>query len=84
MSVKTATEEEVLALIAQALQIDPGDLRPNSSSQNIEGWNSLTTLQLLALLDEQLDLHLSSGEAQKLNSVPSILALLRDAGRLAA
>jgi acyl carrier protein len=84
MSVRKATEEEVLALVAQALQIDPGYLHPNSSSQDMEEWNSLTTLQLLALLDEQLDLHLSAGDAQKLNSVPSILALLRDAGRLAA
>jgi acyl carrier protein len=84
MSVRKATEEEVLALVAQALQIDPGYLHPNSSSQDMEEWNSLTTLQLLALLDEQLDLHLSAGDAQKLDSVPSILALLRDAGRLAA
>jgi acyl carrier protein len=83
MSVRKATEEEVLALIAQALQIDPGDLHPNSSSQDFEGWTSLTTLQLLALLDEHLDLHLSPGEAQKLNSVPSIMALVRAAGRLA-
>jgi acyl carrier protein len=84
MSVRKTTEEEVLALVAQALQIDPGHLHPNSSSQDIDGWNSMTTLQLLALFDEQLDLHLSSGEAHKLNSVPSIMALLRDAGRLAA
>jgi acyl carrier protein len=83
MSVRIATEEEVLALIAQALQIDPGDLHPNSSSQDIEGWNSMTVLQLMALLDEQLDLHLSPGEAQKLTSVRSIMALVRDAGRLA-
>jgi acyl carrier protein len=83
MGVRKATEEEVLALIAQALQIDPGDLHPNSSSQDIEGWNSMTTLQLLALFDEQFDLHLSAGDAQKLHSVPRIMALLRDAGRLA-
>jgi acyl carrier protein len=84
MSGRKATEEEVLALVAQALQIDPGYLHPNSSSQDIEGWNSMTTLQLLALFDEHFDLYLSSGEAQKLNSVPSIMTLLRDAGRLAA
>jgi acyl carrier protein len=84
MIVRKATEEEVLALIAQALQIDPGYLHPNSSSKDIEGWDSMTTLQLLALFDEQLDLHLSSGEAQKFNSVRSIMSLLRDAGRLAA
>jgi acyl carrier protein len=84
MSDRKATEEEVLALIAQALQIDPGDLHPNSSSQDIVGWSSMTILQLLALFDEQLDLHLSAGDAQKLNSVPGILALVRDAGRLAA
>ena len=84
MSVRMATEEEVLALVAQALQIDPEYVHPNSSSQDFEGWNSLTILQLLALLDEQLDLHLSPGEAQKLNSVPRIMAVLRAAGRLAA
>lgn len=83
MSVRKMTEEEVLALIAKALQIDPGYLHPNSSSQDIEGWDSMTTLQLLALFDEQIDLHLSPGEAQKLNSVPRIMALLRDADRLA-
>jgi acyl carrier protein len=83
MRVKKATEEEVLALLAQALQIDPGDLHPNSSSQDIAEWNSMTTLQLLALFDERFDLHLSAGDAQKLNSVPRIMALLRDAGRLA-
>lgn len=84
MSVRKATEEEVLALIAQALQIDPGDLHPNSSSQDIVGWSSMTTLQLLALFDKQFGLHLSAGDAQQLDSVPRIMALLRNADRLAA
>jgi acyl carrier protein len=73
------TEQQVIDLIADALQIAPGKLLPDSTADDFIEWDSMGKLVLLSLLDRQ-GIAFSPDDAECLNSVQGILSIFRAAG----
>ena len=71
--------EEVLAIIATALNIDVNNLTVDSSADNIEEWDSLGHLGILVALDKAFDGKLASiNEMATADSVNKIIKILKD------
>ena len=76
-------KNELLNLIAKALELPDGSIDDNSSGDNIEAWDSLGHLSILVLLDKRVD-----GKASKISdlavatSVKRISKILTDEGMM--
>lgn len=68
---------DVLAWVADIFEIPVGKIRPETKREEIEAWDSLGVLTLIARLDEDYQILLTEEEIQQLKSVEDILDLLR-------
>lgn len=74
----TFSKEEIQNFIAEALEVDKKKISINSSSKNIENWDSLGQLNILQSLDQKLDGKVfSMKELVKAKSVKQILNILK-------
>ena len=76
------SEETVMQKLAEALGVDQGCLQKDTTSLDVEAWDSLGTMNILSWLDSEFGIKLSPNETIKLQSVRSILDLLSAAGKL--
>jgi hypothetical protein len=74
---------ELYGHVADALEVEPGSVGPDSSSENIEEWDSLGHITVLGMLDE-----LTNGASTNIvdltqaTSMSEIIQLLNDHGLL--
>ncbi len=76
------SQAEVLAWIADVFESPAEKIRPDTKRPEIEAWDSLGILTLIARMDEDFQFLLTEDEIQGLNSVGDILDLLRRHGLL--
>ena len=65
-----------LALIEEALDTEEGPLRPETPLDDVEEWDSITMLSLIAMLDEEFGKTISGKELKALRTVADILAYM--------
>jgi len=71
------SEQKVINIVSEILQVENGEITSASSSENTEEWDSLNHLSILISLDQWLD-----GQAAKIpelataTSIKEIVALL--------
>lgn len=63
-----------LALIEEALDVEEGSLTPETSLDDVEEWDSIAMLSLIAMLDDEFGKTISGKELKGLKSVADILA----------
>lgn len=68
---------EILAWVAEVFEVPVEKIRPETKKNEIEAWDSLGILTLMARLDEDFHILLTEEEIQQLRSVEDILNLLR-------
>lgn len=76
------TEQEALKWIADLFEEPAENIRPTTERDEIDGWDSLGVLSLMAGLDEEFDILLSEEEMENLHKVADILEVLKNHGRL--
>lgn len=58
---------------AEAIEIeDPSTTTPETEFRNMDEWDSLTYLSVIAFLDEEFDLQIENAEFKKLKTVQDI------------
>lgn len=58
---------------AEAIEIeDPSTITPETEFRNMDEWDSLTYLSVIAFLDEEFDLQIENAEFKKLKTVQDI------------
>ncbi len=68
----------LMIIIEKALELEPGALKVDSSSERIENWDSLGQLSILVALDRHFDGRISGlSEMAEANSVLKILKILK-------
>ena len=77
------TEQAALAWIAGIFQVSPDSIRPESTRTDINTWDSMGVLLLMAGLDEEFGMILTDADMKGLQNVGDILALLRAQGKIA-
>ena len=70
--------EQLRDVIAQTLDIDPGTVTEDSTSENLAGWDSLGHVNLMMALEQTFDIQLEAEDLPRLVSVSAILGYLRE------
>jgi acyl carrier protein len=65
---------DLQALMADVFEVDPSDVTPNSTPDNISAWDSLRMLELLLAIEKQHGVFVSPEKLPDLMSVGAILA----------
>jgi len=79
---ENSTIAEVLAWIAEVFEMPLENIRPEMKKEDIEAWDSLGVLNLIAGLDETYGILLTQEEILELKSIEDVLKLLRKHGKL--
>lgn len=70
--------EEKLSLIAEALDIEPGTLKPETRLEDLQEWDSLGMLSLITMLDKHFSVRLQPDEIRALVTVEDILSRMKE------
>jgi acyl carrier protein len=76
------TEPEALDWIATLFEEPRGSLLPETRRDQIEAWDSLGVLTLMAGLDADFGITMSDDDFQKITTVGDVLAVMRQNGAL--
>ncbi len=75
------TVDEALAWIAELFEESADNISLETQRGDIDAWDSLGTLTLMARLDEDFEILLDDGEVQELRAVSDIVAVLQKHGK---
>lgn len=70
--------EEKLSLIAEALDIEPGTLKPETRLEDLQEWDSLGVVSLITMLDKHFSVRLQPEEIRALVTVEDILSRMKE------
>lgn len=73
---------EILIWVAEVFETPADKIRPETKRDEIDAWDSLGILTLIARMDEDFQVLLTEEEIQELRSVGDIVEVLRKHGRL--
>ncbi|MDB4452608.1 acyl carrier protein [bacterium] len=82
MSNNALSISQALSMIAEAINTPEDEVQPAASLEDLEGWDSMGVLLLMAELDERFSLLLEEETIGSFSTVADILKLLKDAGVL--
>lgn len=68
--------KERLALIEEALDTEEGALTPETALDDVDSWDSIAALSLIAMMDDNFGKTLSGSEIRTLATVGDILAYM--------
>jgi acyl carrier protein len=79
MSDNAVSISQALAMIAEAINTPENQVQPAASLEDLEGWDSMGVLLLMAELDERFSIILEEETIGSFSKVADILKLLKDA-----
>ena len=69
---------EFLLSLDELLELEPGTVKGSETLENLEGWNSLAVIGLMALMDERFGVSLQPRRIAACTTVADLMALLGD------
>lgn len=70
------TLEEKLTLIAETLDADPANIKPETELSSLDEWDSMGLISTIAMLDKKFGKVLSAEQIEELKSVQDIMNLM--------
>lgn len=70
--------DRLFALFAEELDVDAETLGEDSSPDTIDTWDSLAAMRLVAAIESEFDVRLSTKEIMKMRSIGIARSVLRD------
>ena len=67
------TRKEFIKKCCIALEVKPGELDRDSSPDNVETWDSLGYMSLIAMIDTELGVVIEGDELQELGTLGSLI-----------
>lgn len=71
------SENEKLALLEEAFEADEGTLKPEMELDAIDGYDSMTRLSLIVMVEEEFGKKLSGEDIKKFKTVKDILDVMQ-------
>lgn len=68
--------EEVCAIVAEVLDVEPASLSAESTVEDMEEWDSIAHLNIITSLEASYDTEIDLSNAMELTSIGGILAYL--------
>jgi acyl carrier protein len=69
-------QDRIIKMIADQLQIDEEQVKPDASFMDDLGADSLDTVELIMALEEEFDIEIPDSEAEKIRTVQQALSYL--------
>ena len=70
--------EEFISKFEECFEgIEPSTLKTDTEFRNLESWDSLTALTLLAMIDAEFEVAISASELRSCNKVQEIFDLIK-------
>jgi acyl carrier protein len=66
----------------KVLGVDSGQLDLSTSQESLEGWDSVSHIELVLALEMEFDVQFTTLEFSRMTTLANILSLLREKGRL--
>ena len=82
LEVGKVTENEAIKWITELFEESIDNIKPETRRDEIQSWDSLGVLNLIAGLDQQFDVLLAEDEVTGLKKVGDILEILKKYGKL--
>lgn len=82
MSTNEVNVEQALEIFAEIINESVDDVKPGVALEQLEGWDSMAVLLLMAEFDERFDIVLEEEKIESLNTVDDILNILKENGVL--
>ena len=70
------TEQEKLAELEEIMELDEGTLRPETSLEDIEEWDSLAALSFVILLSDSFSRKITGAEIRAFRTVNDMLLVM--------
>ena len=71
-------QDQIIKMIADQLQIDEEQVKPDASFMDDLGADSLDTVELIMALEEEFDIEIPDSEAEKIRTVQQALNYLAE------
>ena len=71
-------QNQIIKMIADQLQIDEEQVKPDASFMDDLGADSLDTVELIMALEEEFDIEIPDSEAEKIRTVQQALDYLAE------
>jgi len=68
----------IRSVLAEVFGLNPQDVGPDTSTDTVEGWDSLHHLTVVLSLEEEFDIQFDDQETLSLVNFPLITAIVRD------
>lgn len=72
--------DPLIDLFADVLEVEASSLNDESSPDNVDQWDSLAAMHLVAAIEEKFSTQLSTKEIMKMSSIGLARAALKDKG----
>lgn len=69
-------EEKLVNALAEALEIDPSQIKPEDKFRDYETYSSLSELSVLAMLDSEFGIEIEMKEFNKYLTVQDLISLV--------
>jgi len=66
-------EQKFIELFKTALEIENGEINLNTKFRDLENWDSLSFLSMLAMIDEEFDVIIEGNDFRKLITIEDVI-----------
>ncbi|MGO9648125.1 MAG: acyl carrier protein [Terriglobales bacterium] len=73
-------QRELMRIFAEVLEVDPSKLSEQSSPDNVQGWDSAKSMEIVITIEEALNLEFSADELAGMSSIGATKAMLMQKG----
>lgn len=70
------TKFEKIALLEEMMELDAGSLEEDNVLDEIDEWNSLAKLSLIAIMDEEFNKQISASKIREFKTIKDILEVM--------
>jgi acyl carrier protein len=70
--------QEIIELIAEAIEVEPSALTPETKIAEVPEWTSLGWLTIMSLLDERCSIQLTAAQIRSFKTVSDTISAVSD------
>lgn len=74
--------DDLMAMYAEIFEVEVEDISPESEKDDIEGWDSMGILSLMAEYDTRFDITLTPAQLESFKKVSDLIEIVRSAALL--
>ena len=72
--------DKLIEIFADELMLDPDALDGSTSPENTPAWDSLASMRLVAAIEEEFDVRLSTADIMKMQTIDIVRSVLKKKG----